>query len=139
MGFLSPKCFIFFGCFGLLSGYRTSSLEKISKDAHWMHWAWEYTKFSPNLDFAWEKVRYQMEPYWQEQQLLYLFPWADIARLVMRALPLLYAFMGMKPINPNVINCPICIEEFKNEELIQPFFFWGGGGGACPWISFVLS
>jgi len=45
--------------------------------------------------------------------------------------------MGMKPIDPNVINYPIGIEEFKNIELIQPFFLGGGGGRGGVSMNFI--
>lgn len=46
-----------------------------------------------------------MGPYWQEEQLLYFSPRPYIARLAMTALPpiICYAFMGMKPLDPNMI------------------------------------
>lgn len=61
-----------------------------------------------------------MGPYWQEEQLLYFPPREDIARLAMRALSYIIGLSGDETIGFQH-DCHICIEEFKNKELIQPF------------------
>ena len=52
--------------------------------------------------------------------ILSFAPGVDNARLVMRALPPITCFHDYETIGSHR-DCPICIKEFKNEELIQPF------------------
>nr|KYP72798.1 E3 ubiquitin-protein ligase rnf181 family [Cajanus cajan] len=64
------------------------------------------------------RVRARREPYWQDLQLLSFNPKAHMARLAMRALPPVTCF---RETNESQRDCPICMEDFKDGELIQPF------------------
>ncbi|KAL5150856.1 RING-H2 finger protein ATL57 [Glycine soja] len=87
-------------------------------------------------------VRARREP-WQDVQPFSFAPRAHAARLSMRALPPAICFQGD---DESQRDCPICMEDFKNGELIQPFgvcvhefhlscvnsWLLGGGKTTCP-------
>ncbi|KAG4931295.1 hypothetical protein JHK86_048256 [Glycine max] len=137
MGFLSPKNFIFWGCIlGLFLGYLIASLlldlkrrnshseeRKESQTTQIVGIEYENTQSTlptTPTHIVLERVRDQMEPYWHEEQLLSFVPRAYIARISMRALPPVTCFCDDETTGSKH-DCPICIEEFKNGELIQPF------------------
>ncbi|KAG4944239.1 hypothetical protein JHK85_048885 [Glycine max] len=137
MGFLSPKNFIFWGCIlGLFLGYLIASLlldlkrrnshnEERRESQTTQIVGIEYENTQSTLPttpthIVLERVRDQMEPYWHEEQLLSFVPRADIVRISMRALPPVTCFCD-DGTTGSKHDCPICIEEFKNGELIQPF------------------
>lgn len=65
-----------------------------------------------------QRVRAQRVPSRQDSQLFFFAFRTRVARLVMRVLPPAVCFRGDEGCQR---NCPICLEEFKNGELIQPF------------------
>ncbi|TKY70094.1 Receptor-likey region, transmembrane domain- and RING domain-containing protein 2 [Spatholobus suberectus] len=64
--------------------------------------------------------RAQREPNWRNVPLFSFAPRAYFARLAMRTLPPVICFRAGETTGSNS-DCPICMEEFKNGELIQPF------------------
>ncbi|RDY09679.1 hypothetical protein CR513_05922, partial [Mucuna pruriens] len=66
------------------------------------------------------RIRVESEANGQDQVLSFV-PKAYIARMAMRALPPVTCFRGYDETNEYQRDCPICMEEFINGELIQPF------------------
>ncbi|KAK7384688.1 hypothetical protein VNO78_30389 [Psophocarpus tetragonolobus] len=66
------------------------------------------------------RVRGQREPYSRDVQFLSVASRTEIARLAMSVLPPVKCFCEDETIESQC-DCSICMEEFKNGELIQPF------------------
>ncbi|KAK7312246.1 hypothetical protein VNO77_35980 [Canavalia gladiata] len=138
MDYTSPGFFIFLGCiFGFILWSWTNKFmldqgrgylhrnERESGSAGIGNIESEATQSSlpeATAPFMIERIRNEREQHWQRWQDIQLVAFASgahIARLAIRALPPVRIFNGDEP-----SDCPICIEEFKTGELIQPF-------GAC--------
>jgi len=71
-----------------------------------------------NVRFVIANARARRIPW--HQTLLYFTPKTHIARLAVRALPPVIPFQEDETPHSQT-QCPICIEQFRNGELIQPF------------------
>jgi len=75
-----------------------------------------------------ERIRNQMEPYWQEEQLLFFCPKNRYCLTSHESYPLFNAFLMMEPMDPNMID----LFAYENSRLGSLFNILG-----CVSINFI--